>query len=86
VSDQDYLSGGKNGTNAAVWIRDQREAVKLSTNSIQVIAYSAHVLQQDNPRAVELATKTLRDAAIAKSHLNCSANWSAVNSTCRMGR
>ncbi|MEI6622051.1 MAG: alpha/beta hydrolase [Actinomycetes bacterium] len=86
VSDQDYLNGGKNGTNGPVWEHDQREAVKLSTNSIQVIALSAHVLQQDNPKAVELATKTLRDAVVARSRLNCSANWSAVNAECRPGR
>ena len=82
----DHLGGPTYGQNPAAisrWIKQQRANVHLSKNSIQVIATSGHVLQQDDPAAVVEAVKLLVQAVAGGGGLNCASDWTAVAATCR---
>ena len=82
----DHLGGPTYGqTPAAIgkWIKQQRANVHLSTNSIQVIATSGHVLQQDDPAAVIAAVRSLVQAVDDGGGLDCASDWTAVAATCR---
>lgn len=81
----DHLNGPRYPQSAEVtaeWVRDQRDAANLSTDSIAVIARSGHVLQQDNPAATTLAVSTLLAGIRSQTALGCAADWSAVDATC----
>ncbi len=82
----DHLGGPTYGQNPAAisrWIKQQRANVNLSKNSIQVIATSGHVLQQDDPAAVVEAVKLLVQAVAGGGGLNCESDWTALAATCR---
>ena len=82
----DHLGGPTYGQNPAAisrWMKQQRADVHLSTNSIQVIATSGHVLQQDDPAAVVEAVRSLVHAVTDGGGLDCASDWIAVAATCR---
>ncbi len=84
--EEDHLGGPTYGQPAWMikqWIAQQRADVRLSTNSIQVIAKSGHVLQQDNPRAVVAALKALVHATQTHTRLTCTSVWTDVSAACR---
>jgi len=84
--EEDHLGGPTYGQPAWMidqWIAEQRADVQLSSNSIQVIATSGHVLQQDAPKAVVEAARLLVHAVAHGDQLACSRVWSSVAATCR---
>jgi pimeloyl-ACP methyl ester carboxylesterase len=84
--DEDHLGGPTYGQPAWMtkqWIAQQRANLRLSTNSMQVIAKSGHVLQQDNPAATFAALRTLVHSTVTHTALACAYNWSKVAATCR---
>jgi pimeloyl-ACP methyl ester carboxylesterase len=84
--DEDHLGGPTYGQPAWMtkqWIAQQRADTRLSANSIQVIAKSGHVLQQDNPAATFAALRELVGAVTHHRHLACTYVWSKVSATCR---
>jgi len=84
--DEDHLKGPLYGLPEWMiqqWRDEQHEDVHLSRNSMQVIARSGHVLQQDNPQAVIAAVRTLVVAVERHSWLTCSYDWSRVHAVCR---
>jgi pimeloyl-ACP methyl ester carboxylesterase len=83
--EEDHLGGptyGQPQSMIDLWRRQQHDDLTLSTDSIQVIAHSGHVLQQDNPGAVVEAVRELVAAAPTEAALRCSAVWSRYGSTC----
>ena len=81
----DHLGGQTYGQSWSVidqWIAQQRADVRLSTNSIQVIATSGHVLQQDDPATVIEAVRVLVSAATNGDQLNCTAVLAAADASC----
>jgi pimeloyl-ACP methyl ester carboxylesterase len=83
--DENHLGGPTYGQPAWMtkqWIAQQRGDKRLSTDSIQVIATSGHVLQQDNPAATVKALAALVHAVASRQHLSCSSAWSAVKAKC----
>jgi pimeloyl-ACP methyl ester carboxylesterase len=84
--DEDHLGGPTYGQPAWMtkqWIAQQRANTRLSTNSMQVIAQSGHVLQQDNPAATFAALRDLVHSASTNTALACAYNWAKVSATCR---
>lgn len=82
----DHLGGptyGQSRTMINQWVAQQRADVRLSTNAIQVIAKSGHVLQQDAPDTVTAAVYLLVQVAAESGKLTCSNDWIALNATCR---
>jgi len=83
--EEDHLGGptyGQPQSMIDLWRRQQHDDLTLSTDSIQVIAHSGHVLQQDNPGAVVEAVRELVAAAPTGAALRCTAVWSRYGSTC----
>ncbi len=66
-----------------LWRKEQGQDLGLSTDSIQVIAHSGHVLQQDDPAAVDEAVREVVRAAVLRGRLACSRVWAGVAATCR---
>jgi len=84
--DRDHLKGptyGEPDWVTKLWINEQRENKNLSSNSIQVIAESGHVLQQDNPNAVVAALHAVVAAVESGRELHCTYDWSKVHADCR---
>lgn len=84
--EEDHLGGPTYGQPSWMidqWVKQQRADVRLSSNSIQVIATSGHALQQDAPAAVVEAVRVLVHAATKGSRLACSNVWTSVDATCR---
>ncbi|MGV1036160.1 MAG: alpha/beta fold hydrolase [Candidatus Nanopelagicales bacterium] len=84
----DHLGGPTYGFSDAVteqWIRGQLDDVRLSSDSIRVVAKSGHVLQQDNSAATVHSIDVLIDAINTKSPLTCGSGWRSFNATCTGG-
>ncbi len=84
----DHLGGPTYGFSDAVteqWIRGQIDDVRLSSDSIRVVAKSGHVLQQDNTPATVRSIEVLLAAINSKSPLTCGRGWRLVNATCTGG-
>lgn len=82
---EDHLGGptyGQPQWMIDLWRSQQAADVKLSTDSIQVIAHSGHVLQQDNPGAVIAADTALVFAVQTGVRLHCSSIWASHDATC----
>lgn len=82
---EDHLGGptyGQPQWMIDLWRSQQAADVKLSTDSIQVIAHSGHVLQQDNPRAVIAADTALVIGVETGARLHCSSIWTSYDATC----
>jgi len=83
--DEDHLGGPTYGQPAwmtTLWIRQQAADPSLSSSSIQVIARSGHVLQQDDPPAVVESVRELAAAVVSGRRLNCQGPWSQVGAQC----
>jgi pimeloyl-ACP methyl ester carboxylesterase len=84
--EEDHLGGptyGQPQWMVDLWRKEQLQDPSLSTNAIQVIAESGHVLQQDNPGATEEAARELVRAAGSGTPLGCSSTWRTLGATCR---
>ena len=84
--EEDHLGGPTYGQPQWLtdqWIAEQRANVRLSSNAIQVIATSGHVLQQDDPPAVREGLRQLVRAVTSGGRLACSTVWATVAATCR---
>ncbi len=84
--DEDHLGGptyGQPQWMTALWVRQQQEDLRLSTDSVQVVARSGHVLQQDDPPAVVEAVRELVAAVRTHEQLGCTWPWRSVGATCR---
>ncbi|MDO8731169.1 MAG: alpha/beta hydrolase [Actinomycetota bacterium] len=82
---QDHLGGPTYGESAAAiaeWRAQQESATRLSSNAIQVVARSGHVVQQDNPKATLEAVRELILSARTHSPVHCLPVWHSLNSTC----
>ena len=82
----DHLGGPTYGQPPALtkqWRAEQHNDTRLSTDSIQVIAPSGHVLQVDAPAAVTAALRLLVHAMVTGRPLICTRNWATLSSTCR---
>lgn len=66
-----------------LWRTEQGRDLSLSSDAIQVIAHSGHVLQQDNPAAVTEALREIVRAAISGRPLACSSVWQRLGASCR---
>jgi pimeloyl-ACP methyl ester carboxylesterase len=84
--DRDHLGGPTYGQPAAettLWRQEQAADPSLSSDAIQVVARSGHVLQQDSPASV---TEAVRELVGAASHgggrLACSPVWVTLAATC----
>jgi len=83
--DEDHLGGPTYGQPAwmtALWIRQQAADPLLSSSSIQVIARSGHVLQQDDPAAVIESVRELAVAVANGRRLSCGGPWTQVAAQC----
>ncbi len=83
--DADHLTGptyGQPQWMTTLWVRLQKADLTLSTDAIQVVAHSGHVLQQDNPPAVVEAARELVAAVHSGGHLTCSGPWTRLAATC----
>ncbi len=83
---EDHLGGptyGQPRWMIRLWRRQQQRNLALSADSIQVIAHSGHVLQQDNPGAVVEAVRELVVAVRTGATLRCRAVWRTHNANCR---
>jgi pimeloyl-ACP methyl ester carboxylesterase len=83
---EDHLGGptyGQPRWMIRLWRRQQYRDLALSTDSIQVIAHSGHVVQQDNPGAVVEAVRELAVAVRTSTALRCRAVWRTHNARCR---
>jgi len=81
----DHLGGPTYGQPAwmiALWRREQAQDTALSTDSIQVIAHSGHVLQQDNPAAMIAAVDELVYSVRTGHALVCTRSLVADRSIC----
>jgi len=84
--EEDHLGGPTYGLPASAidqWIREQHADVRLSSNAIQVIATSGHVLQQDAPETVVETVRLLVHAVARGGRLTCSSTWTSLAATCR---
>jgi hypothetical protein len=84
--DRDHLGGPTYGQPAwmtTLWVSEQQDDTALSTDSIQVVARSGHVLQQDDPAAVVEAVRVLVAGVRSGRQLTCDAAWPTVAATCR---
>ena len=84
--DEDHLGGptyGQPRWMTDLWVRQQGQDLQLSSDAIQVIARSGHVLQQDDPPAVVAAVRALVTAVRTGRRLDCRGSWAALHSTCR---
>jgi pimeloyl-ACP methyl ester carboxylesterase len=83
--EEDHLGGptyGQPQWMIDLWRRQQHDDLTLSTDAIQVIAHSGHVLQQDNPGAVVESVRELVAAARTGDALRCTTVWARYGSTC----
>lgn len=83
--DENHLGGPTYGQPAwmtTLWIKQQAEDRSLSSSSIQVIAQSGHVLQQDDPPGVVESVRELVAAAHTGRRLNCQGPWASVGAQC----
>jgi pimeloyl-ACP methyl ester carboxylesterase len=86
-ADADHLHGPSYGQAAAVtaqWLAGQRDDLRLSSDAIQVVAMSGHVLQQDAPAPVVEAVRELLVATTTGARLRCSAVWKTWGASCRV--
>jgi len=84
--DADHLTGptyGQPQWMTTLWVRLQHANLTLSSDAIQVIAHSGHVLQQDDPPAVVEGARELVAAVHTGAPLSCRGPWSSVGGTCR---
>jgi len=84
--EEDHLGGptyGQPEELVDLWREQQRDDLELSTDAIQVVAHSGHVVQQDNPAAVVDAVRQLVAAVTSGRPLRCTPGWSADAATCR---
>lgn len=84
--ERDHLGGPSYGDSAAAiaaWRASQRAMTRLTDDSLQVVARSGHVLQQDNPAATVAAVGVLAHAVISHVRLTCGGGWSTYHATCR---
>jgi len=84
--DENHLGGPTYGQPAwmtTLWIQQQAQDPSLSSSSIQVIAHSGHVLQQDDPPAVIESVRELVSAVRTGRRLTCYGPWASVAATCR---
>lgn len=84
--DRDHLDGPTYGQPAYVttlWVREQAASTGLSSDAVQVVAHSGHVLQQDDPAAVVAGVRVLLAAVRTHARLTCSYPWTSVRATCR---
>jgi pimeloyl-ACP methyl ester carboxylesterase len=87
-AEADHLTGPAYGQSPAVtqtWLSEQRADLSLSTDSIQVIAHSGHVLEQDAPQVVIDGLRLLVNAAEDGAPLTCERSWTALHAHCRTG-
>lgn len=83
---EDHLGGrtyGQPQWMVDLWVREQAQSKALSSDAVQVVAVSGHVLEQDNPAATEEAVRELVRAAEVGTRLRCSSVWPAVRASCR---
>ena len=83
--DADHLTGptyGQGDDVTAEWLRGQAANLNLSTDAIQVVAHSGHVLQQDSPAAVVEGVRELLTAVKTGAPLTCAPVWATLNATC----
>ena len=85
--DRDHMGGptyGQPAAETALWRQEQAADRTLSSDAIQVIARSGHVLQQDDPNAVAEAVRELVAAATrGGARLRCEPVWATLQATCR---
>lgn len=84
--EEDHLGGptyGQPQWMVDLWVKEQTQSRALSSNAVQVIAVSGHVLEQDNPAATATAVREVVRAAEIGTRLRCSSAWRAVRATCR---
>lgn len=84
--DENHLGGPTYGQPAwmtTLWIEQQAEDPSLSSSSIQVIAHSGHVLQQDDPPAVVESVRELVSAVRTGRRLTCYGPWALLTAQCR---
>jgi pimeloyl-ACP methyl ester carboxylesterase len=84
--DRDHLDGptyGQPTWMTLLWERQQRAATALSSDAIQVVARSGHVLQQDDPPAVVTSVRALLATVRTGSPLECVHAWATVRAICR---
>jgi len=81
----DHLGGvtyGQPASAIALWRGEQRSDLTLSTDAVQVIAHSGHVVQQDDPAAVVEAVRELVAVASHGGALRCTPVWSSDDARC----
>ncbi len=84
--DEDHLGGptyGQPRWMTDLWVRQQEQDLQLSSDAIQVIARSGHVLQQDDPSVVVAAVRALVTAVRTGRRLDCGGSWAGLHSACR---
>ena len=84
--EEDHLGGPPYGQPAwmiTLWRTEQHQDLGLSSDAIQVLAHSGHVLQQDDPGAVAEAVREAVRAAVTHRALACTAVWRRYAATCR---
>ena len=83
---EDHLGGrtyGQPQWMVDLWVREQAQSKALSSDAVQVVAVSGHVLEQDNPAATATAVREVVRAAEMGTRLRCLSAWRAVRATCR---
>jgi pimeloyl-ACP methyl ester carboxylesterase len=85
-ADADRLDGPSYGQGAevtAIWLRGQRRNLTLSSDSMQVVARSGHVLQKDAPETVAEGVRELLAAVESGRPLACTKVWAQWDAACR---
>lgn len=83
--EEDHLGGptyGQPQDLVDLWRAQQRDDVELSSDAIQVVAHSGHVLQQDDPPAVIEAVRELVAAVRTGRPLACTDAWRSDDAVC----
>jgi pimeloyl-ACP methyl ester carboxylesterase len=83
--DEDHLGGPTYGQPAwmtDLWVQQQANDRSLSSDAIQVVAPSGHVLQQDDPPAVVEAVRELVTAVRTGEPLRCNGPWTTMGARC----
>jgi pimeloyl-ACP methyl ester carboxylesterase len=83
--DEDHLGGptyGQPTWMTTLWVHQQASDSSLSSDGIQVVAHSGHVLQQDSPRAMIEAVSELVSSVRTGHALSCSGAWRHLGATC----
>jgi pimeloyl-ACP methyl ester carboxylesterase len=81
----DHLGGQTYGQSPAMidqWIAQQSANIRLSSNSMQVVATSGHVLQQDAPATVVEAVRVIVNSVTHGEPLDCTTLWTSPDATC----